>query len=99
MNRKTLLTLGLLAVFVLSACTPTQSPAPPPEPTPTPEVESAEAQPAAPAPPAAAVEEAPTEVVVEAQPTSRGSQLEATDPATVNIASGQPQLIEFFAFW
>ena len=25
--------------------------------------------------------------------------LEATDPATVVLASGQPQIVEFFAFW
>jgi hypothetical protein len=43
-----------------------------------------------------------TEVPVEepvAVATSRGNDLHATDPATVNIASGKPQLIEFFAFW
>lgn len=34
----------------------------------------------------------------EALPTPR-SGLEATDPATVEIASGQLQLVEFFAFW
>lgn len=27
------------------------------------------------------------------------TQLEASDPATVVLATGQPQLIEFFAFW
>jgi hypothetical protein len=27
------------------------------------------------------------------------TQMEATDPATVNLAAGQPQLVEFFAFW
>ena len=25
--------------------------------------------------------------------------LEATDPSTVSLAAGQPQLVEFFAFW
>jgi hypothetical protein len=25
--------------------------------------------------------------------------LEATDPSTVQLASGKPQLVEFFAFW
>jgi hypothetical protein len=25
--------------------------------------------------------------------------LEATDPATVSLAAGKPQLVEFFAFW
>lgn len=31
--------------------------------------------------------------------TSRGDRLEATDPDTVNLASGGLQLVEFFAFW
>jgi hypothetical protein len=109
LTRKTLLTLGLLVAFVLAACTPT-APAPPPAPTtavepaapaqdPAPEAE-AEPPTAVPvaeeAPPAES--EAPVEepaVVV----TPRGNDLEATDPNTVNLASGEPQLIEFFAFW
>jgi hypothetical protein len=33
-----------------------------------------------------------------AAPTIR-TELAATDPATVNLASGQPTLVEFFAFW
>ncbi|MCB0209449.1 MAG: hypothetical protein KDJ52_08970 [Anaerolineae bacterium] len=44
-----------------------------------------------------------TEIVVEAQtepPPSRPlDQFYPTDPATVNLASGQVQLVEFFAFW
>lgn len=43
----------------------------------------------------------PTQAVVEeAQlaPTPRGG-LEATDPAAVNLASGDIQLVEVFAFW
>ena len=104
MNRKTLLTLGLLIVFVLSACTPTESaPVAPPEPTvaettqeeapPAPEVTEEETPVAAPA-----ATESPAEEPV-ALATSRGSDLHATDPGTVNIASGKPQLVEFFAFW
>ena len=79
LKRKTLLTLGLLGVVLLSACTPSASTAPPaatgdiPETATLPEIETA--------------------------PTSRGSELQATDPATINLASGEPQLIEFFAFW
>jgi hypothetical protein len=34
----------------------------------------------------------------EGQPAVR-TQMEATDPVTVNLASGKPQLVEFFAFW
>jgi hypothetical protein len=35
---------------------------------------------------------------VQAVPTSRGEMLEATDPSTVSLASGQLQLVEFFRF-
>lgn len=38
-----------------------------------------------------------TEAVV-AQPTPR-PELEATDPTTVVLAAGQPQIVEFFAYW
>jgi len=31
--------------------------------------------------------------------TSRGPNLEATDPTTVSMASGRLQLVEFFEFW
>jgi hypothetical protein len=31
-------------------------------------------------------------------PTARSGQ-EATDPTTVNLASGKPSLVKFFAFW
>ena len=41
----------------------------------------------------------PTQTVeVQAVATSRGPNLEATDPTTVNLASGQLQLVEFFRF-
>jgi hypothetical protein len=35
---------------------------------------------------------------VAATPTARSGQ-EATDPTTVNLASGKPTLVKFFAFW
>jgi hypothetical protein len=38
------------------------------------------------------------EVEIQAVATSRGPNLEATDPATVSLASGQLQLVEFFRF-
>lgn len=38
------------------------------------------------------------EVVAEATPFDL-TQLHATDPTTVNLASGRPTLVEFFAFW
>jgi len=39
------------------------------------------------------------EPVQEIKPTPRGNELVATDPSTVNLASGRLQLVEFFAFW
>jgi len=36
--------------------------------------------------------------VVEPVATSRGPNLEATDPSTVSLASGQIQFVEFFRF-
>lgn len=33
------------------------------------------------------------------KPTPRGNDLVATNPASVNLASGQLQLVELFAFW
>ena len=90
---------------MLSACTPaapTQS-VPPPDPAPV-EATQEEAPPAPEATEAEAPVVAPTETEVPVEEpvavaTSRGNDLHDTDPATVNIASGKPQLIEFFAFW
>jgi hypothetical protein len=41
---------------------------------------------------------APTDAAVQTVATSRGPDLEATDPTTVKLASGQMQLVEFFRF-
>lgn len=54
--------------------------------------------------PAAAPTDAPAIVPTEAlaaAPTKKPvkTELEATDPTTVNLAAGRPQLVEFFAFW
>ena len=56
----------------------------------------APAQPTAEVKPTDAARAAPT-----AAPTRKPvkSELEATDPATVKLASGRPQFVEFFAFW
>ena len=110
MNRITFATLGLLVAILLAACTPSATPPPPTEAV----MDEAPASPTAEvAPPTEAVPP-PTEEVAEAveipteeppaeeplpMPTSRGDSLVATNPATVNLASGEPQLIEFFAFW
>lgn len=112
MTRKTLLTLGLLAAFMLSACIPnTSAPAPTPDSGGEPAAAPVQDDPApvqeeaptdAPAPtdvPTEAAEPEPAAEEPVAVATSRGPQLVATDPSTVNLASGEPQLIEFFAFW
>ncbi len=112
MKRKTFLTLGLVAIFMLAACVPEAAP-PSADPeraatepsalAPTDEVQPTQAEADAPTAAPIAATEAPAEAEataeVMAQPTSRGNQLVATDPTTVNLNSGQPQLIEFFAFW
>jgi hypothetical protein len=85
--------LGLIPV--LAACSPgapatqtIQELSPPAAPSSTPAQEQQEAMPTA----TVAQVSIPTPVVVK-------SALEATDPATVQLASGEPQLVEFFAFW
>ncbi len=54
----------------------------------------------APADTATDVAAAPTEAVAPPLPvaTSRGDNLEATNPSTVNLASGDLQFVEFFRF-
>jgi len=89
--------LGLVAVLLTASCAPAVT-SPPVAPT----VEAVPAT-AAPADTSAheATASAPTqsaEVEVQAIATSRGPDLEATDPATVSLASGQLQLVEFFRF-
>mgnify|MGYP000017647150 CR=1 FL=1 len=44
------------------------------------------------------LQEEPAAEVLAASPTPRPA-LEATDPATVKLAAGKVQLVEFFAFW
>ncbi len=87
--------LGLVAVLWTVSCAPAAPAAPiaeAPIPATAAPVDSS-------APAATAV--APTqslEVEVQAVATSRGPNLQATDPATVSLASGQLQLVEFFRF-
>ncbi len=96
------ISLVLLAVFVAScapvAATETTAPTaallptatfPPPVPT----LDQGQ--------PVASVTEAPTEALAPTPfpiATSRGPELHATDPTTVNLASGQIQFVEFFRF-
>ena len=92
-----LLNLSLI-VLLLAACAPaavtTEEPAKPAAPA----VVAPSATPAAESP---AVEAASTEVPA-ATPlpvaTSRGPDLEATDPGTVSLASGNLHFVEFFRF-
>ena len=85
-------TAGLAAVLLASACAPTAPPPPVavdtplPAPTQTQPVLSGTGEPAA---------SAQTPLAVA---TSRGPNLEATDPTTVALASGGLQLVEFFRF-
>lgn len=112
-STSTLLSTGLLAVILLVSCAPAAAPAPaepeaqaqpapaenepsaPPPPTPT--MAQAEAAPTGAAPAQAQPTEAPTDIP---QPvaTSRGPDLEATDPSTVSLASGDLHFVEFFRF-
>jgi hypothetical protein len=108
MKPRSILTIGLLAVFMLVACAPAASPTPaqtelPVQPAPQ-ETEPPALPTTAPTevqPPAAQTEVPPTEAPTEIPQivaTSRGPDLEATDPATVSLASGELQLVEFFRF-
>ena len=95
MSRPKLL-LGLLVIVLVSACstvpsTPALDVALPvvPGPTATFQVEQPSVEPE--------VTAAPTELVLPVA-TSRGPDLEATDPASVSLASGGFQFVEFFRF-
>ena len=104
----TLLRASLLAVILLVGCAPAIAPAPtqpavPVQPTATAAELSVEtSMPPTEVQPTATVSEAlPTDAATEVpQPiaTSRGPELEATDPATVSLNSGELQLVEFFRF-
>jgi hypothetical protein len=83
--------LGLIAVLLTASCAPSAAP-------------PADTVPQAAAPTEAVVSQA-TAVPVNTQvaevqvvATSRGPNLEATDPEFVSLASGQLQLVEFFRF-
>ena len=105
----TLLRTSLLTVLLLAACAPAPTPNPvdpeistplaPLENTsttsPTPTLTKIRSQ-------AIATETLPTEAPTEVPQvvaTSRGPHLEATNPSTYARASGELQIVEFFAFW
>ncbi len=87
--------VSLIAVLVASSCAPTATSAPA---LPTVESVPATAAPVDSSSAAQATLVPPQIVDVQAVPTSRGPNLEATDPSTVALASGQLQLVEFFRF-
>jgi hypothetical protein len=96
----TLLRTSLLAVF-LAACAPMTSTAIPAQPV---TVIPSETLPAAASASETSVPAttAPTENLPATQlpiATSRGPNLEATNPKTVSMASGDLQFVEFFEFW
>ncbi len=96
-------TVGLVIVLLASACAPA-GPTKPPQiqipltaatASPTPELIPFEGLSATPDTSTLVNTPVPT---VQAIATSRGPNLEATDPTTVSLASGSIQLIEFFRF-
>ncbi len=103
-----IITISLLAVVLLVGCAPAAAPEvtqpvlvenEPEAPLPA---TSTVSQPEAAPTEASSVEALPTEAPTEAPQivaTSRGPNLEATDPGTYTRASGDLQLVEFFAFW
>ncbi len=91
--------LGLFAVLLASACAPalTSPTSTPVTATPTESAAPATLTPTSlPIQPEATL--VPTEIPPQPIATSRGPDLEATDPMTVSLASGGLQLVEFFRF-
>jgi hypothetical protein len=88
---------GLLIVFVASACAPAASTQPPATEAPT-QTSIPLATETAALPADTSTPDSVAIPTVQFIPTSRGPDLEATDPATVSLASGGLQLVEFFRF-
>lgn len=85
----------IAGVVVLAACSPGAPIAPQTRQPAQPQVASeVPAQMEASTTPATTQAESPTPVLVPVK-----SALEATDPTTVELVSGSPLLVEFFAFW
>ena len=108
MKLRSIMTVSLLAVILLVSCAPTAAPAPvepeaPAQPAPleneppAPPVATPTVVQPEPTPAEALPTEAPTEAP-QAVATSRGPDLEASDPTTANLVSGDLQLVEFFRF-
>lgn len=86
-------TVSLVAVLLASSCAPAET-----SPPAIPALPTLESLPATTAPETNIPAPTDTSPAVQAAATSRGPNLEATDPTTVNLASGQLQLVEFFRF-
>ena len=101
-----MLMTSLLIILLIAGCAPAASEPVQPEAPVLPAEPVTEEPPAPPTPtatlaPVVATEPSMTEApAVEPQVvvTSRGPNLEATDPSTVSLASGELQLVEFFRF-
>jgi hypothetical protein len=93
------LTFSLLTVLLTAACAPaaTSSPAASVDASATPVSQPTDAVAATPPPVQPEATLVPTEAALPVA-TSRGPELHATDPATVSLASGGLQLVEFFRF-
>lgn len=91
-------TVSLIAMIVLSACAPAATSMPAVAVPTDSVVIPATELPTNPSVPEATAAVATEEPAVQAIATSRGPDLEATDPTTVSLAAGQLQLIEFFRF-
>jgi len=109
MKPRSILTIGLMAVVALSACAPAATTATVQTEAPLPMAPEETEPPASPSsmPTELPPEQAPTDILPTEVPadtpqvvaTSRGPDLEATDPSLYTRASGGVQLVEFFAFW
>lgn len=104
MKPRSTLTVGLLTVFWLAACAPAASPEPAQPQAPLQPLAQATETPAQSQPlpaqtqPPAIQNEVPLTEPPQAIATSRGPNLEASDPGAFNLASGELQLVEFFRF-
>ena len=103
LSPSSLIRTSLLTVLLLAGCVPADAPAPaqteaPAQPA-APMTETPQSAPADEAPAPATEMPAMTEVVTTMPEfVPKGPDLEATDPATVSLASGDLQLVEFFRF-
>ena len=91
--------IGLIAAIGLYSCAPAvTSPSAAPTDASSQGTVPATVAPVDPSTPEATASAPAQPVEIQAVATSRGPNLEATNPATVNLASGQLQLVEFFRF-